>query len=182
MSNNTTKYYVHYGHDKFDKEKFQDISNTPFANKPRGGLWASPVKAPFSWKDWNETEDFVKCDDNNCFTFKLERNAKIYEIHSVDDFLKMAKAYPGGMGRLGDMVDINFEEMANDYDGIELFLSEDRQLYWSMYGWDCDSIIILKPDVVVEVDKEIALNGGEGNIGDNQYGVGDGINEDEECL
>ena len=46
------------------------------------------------------------------------------------------------------------------YDGIELHLSEEITddskdgLYWKLYGWDCDSILVMNPDVVIPVEIE----------------------------
>lgn len=44
------------------------------------------------------------------------------------------------------------------YDGIELHISEETtdldkydELYFALYGWDCDSILIMNPDVVITV-------------------------------
>ena len=46
----------------------------------------------------------------------------------------------------------DFEKLLSDgVDAIELFISDDRELYWSLYGWDCDSILIMNPDVVREI-------------------------------
>lgn len=42
-------------------------------------------------------------------------------------------------------------------DAIELHLSEDESpdgmngLYWLLYGWDCDSILILNPKIVIPI-------------------------------
>ena len=50
---------------------------------------------------------------------------------------------------------LDFELLTYEYDAIELHLSEDNSrgdfmecLYWVLYGWDCDSILIMNPDVV----------------------------------
>ncbi len=42
-----TPTYIHYGSNKFDKERFVPIQNCYPRNKPVGGLWASDVKAEF---------------------------------------------------------------------------------------------------------------------------------------
>lgn len=52
---------------------------------------------------------------------------------------------------------IDFEALMKDYDAIEVHLSEESSckysdsLYWKMYTWDCDSILIMNPDIVVPV-------------------------------
>ena len=160
------KYYVHYGDAHFDPEKFDEIQNRTFMNKPLGGFWGSPINAGFGWKDWNDEEQFAECDQNNCIAFSLKPGANIYEIHTEHDWDELVKKYPGPMGKMPfpGMIDVNFERMADDYDGIELFLSDDGRLYHAMYGWDCDSILIFHPDVVKEVDKSIAFGD---NIGDS---------------
>lgn len=40
--------------------------------------------------------------------------------------------------------------MSKDYDAVEVLISEDRRLYQQLYGWDCDSILIMNPDIVIE--------------------------------
>lgn len=54
----------------------------------------------------------------------------------------------------------DFEKMKNDgVDAIELHLSEDKSenyfegLYYTLYGWDCDCILILNKYIVVEKDE-----------------------------
>lgn len=44
--------YISYGLGKFDVDKFDEIQNVEYRNKPKGGLWASPVSAKRGWKDW----------------------------------------------------------------------------------------------------------------------------------
>ena len=43
--------YIHYGHNKFDIDRFMPIQNKMFYNKPYGGLWASRIDARYGWKD-----------------------------------------------------------------------------------------------------------------------------------
>ena len=44
-----------------------------------------------------------------------------------------------------------FEKLAEIYDAVEVSISSDFDLYYKLYGWDCDSIVIMNPDVVVEL-------------------------------
>lgn len=58
---------------------------------------------------------------------------------------------------------IDFEALMKDYDAVEVHLSEDSTcgyddgLYWKMYAWDCDSILIMNPDVVITVSGRYKL-------------------------
>ena len=46
---------------------------------------------------------------------------------------------------------LDFEKLAETYDAVEVSISSDFDLYYKLYGWDCDSIVIMNPDVVVEL-------------------------------
>ena len=39
-------------------------------------------------------------------------------------------------------------ELKKEYDAIEIVIDK---LYWDLYGWDCDSILILNKEVVIEI-------------------------------
>lgn len=137
--------YIHYGHTKFEPDRFKEIKNRFFFVKPSGGFWASPVDAKWGWKDWCEAEDFRECNIENSFKFTLKDTANVIHIHSVDDLEMLPKIG----SNVTDQVLLDFEKLCNDgVDAIELHLSDDNELYWVLYGWDCDSILIMNPDII----------------------------------
>lgn len=137
--------YIHYGHTKFEPDRFKEIKNRFFFVKPSGGFWASPVDAKWGWKDWCEAEDFRECNIENSFKFTLKDTANVTHIHSVDDLEMLPKIG----SNVTDQVLLDFEKLCNDgVDAIELHLSDDNELYWVLYGWDCDSILIMNPDII----------------------------------
>lgn len=148
--------YIHYGHRQFEKSKFVKTENRPYFCKPYGGLWASPVNAKFGWKEWCQTNDDAELEEENSFRFTLAAGAKVWHIWSTDD----AKRMPQQEDKLGtNMLCPDFERLVADgYDAVELHLSEEKGehgltdgLYFLLYGWDCDSILVLNPDVVEEI-------------------------------
>ena len=44
------------------------------------------------------------------------------------------------------LVEYDFERVAKDYDFIDFKVKE---LYYQLYGWDLDSILVLNPDVII---------------------------------
>ncbi len=140
--------YIHYGHKKFEKDKFIEIQNQLF-NKPIGGLWASSLNSKYGWKEWNESEKLVECNEFNSFKFQLKKDARILEIDSHEVVLKLP--VQGKYDMSCCMLLIDFEKIKNSYDAIEFLVTKDRQLYWDLYGWDCDSILILNKECIVEV-------------------------------
>lgn len=153
------KTYIHYGSKQFDKERFTPIQNCYPRNKPIGGLWASEVGARYGWKRWCEGENY-RTDhyrEDNYFKFTIAENAKILTLLCADD----VKAMPM-LGKAG-VVDYkpDFEEiMSLGYDAIDYRLSDEvgafafDSLYWCLYGWDCDSILILNKDIVIPITEE----------------------------
>lgn len=141
--------YVHYGHKQFLKQRFIEIRNEWV--KPIGGLWASDVNAEYGWKQWNESENFRECSEDKAFYFDLAAGANVLHIRKKEDLDDLPK-YQDIEFAIGNTAYLDFEMLKDlGVDAIELHLSEDHRLYWVLYGWDCDSILILNPDVVVEV-------------------------------
>ncbi|MBQ2892250.1 MAG: hypothetical protein IJN03_02750 [Bacilli bacterium] len=141
--------YIHYGHENFDIKLFNKIKNRPEAVKPIGGLWASRVDTTDGWIDWckgNEI-DWARLDVS--FKFKLKPEAKVLLIDSMDKL----KELPKQKSILGHSpwTLLDFEKLAEEYDAVEVILN--RGLYFELYGWDCDSIIIMNPEII-ELIKE----------------------------
>lgn len=130
--------FIHYGATEFDAGKVLPIQNSG-RNKPFGGMWASPVDAEFGWKDFCEAEDFRVCREN--FEFELAPDARILRLVNKGD----EKVLPV-IGNTNFGLPVDFEKVAEEYDAIYL---EIKNMYYAMYGWDCDSLLVLNPAVVV---------------------------------
>lgn len=140
------KVYEHYGCKAFDMDKFMPITNMGSFPKPRGGLWASPVNTEFGWIQWCEKEEFAHYNPDNKFQFRLSDSARVLEIRSVE---QIKEILPSDMYKVcyGVYV-LDFERLCSYYDAVELFLTDNGSLYHDFYGWDCDSIVILNPDII----------------------------------
>lgn len=151
--------YRHYGSNEFNIEKFKEIKNRDYWNKPKGGLWASSISAEYGWKDWCNAEDFRKETFDKYFDFKLE-NANILRIKNKIDAYEIEKENPKFIRmKTGSFYEekivLNFEFIKKYYDAIEIYAGSDRYLYFAFYGWDCDSIVILNKDKIKVVNDEI---------------------------
>lgn len=145
--------YIHYGSSEL--LQMQPIKNQHCWTKPSGGMWASPLKAKFGWKDWCLREQFHTGSLEQYFTFTLKEDAKIIHIYSIKDLKQLPKQKYNDLSEIYEMLD--FEVLAKDYDGIELHLSEEKHvsrdiskcLYFRLYGWDCDSILLFNSDCII---------------------------------
>lgn len=141
--------FIHYGHDKFEKDKFGPVKNRLDASKPKGGLWASRVDSPNSWKEWCESSGFGTEKLNTRFMFTLKEDAKVLRIINTKQLEQLPKMKnPLPITTIWPMID--YEELATEYDALEVLISEDHELYSSLYGWDCDSIVIMNPEVIIQ--------------------------------
>ena len=144
---------IHYGDDRFHPDKFESIKNCNFV-KPRGGLWASPKDSPFGWKYWCQNEDFHTEELKDSFRFTLDKKAKILTIDSLKRFLLVNIAYAQAEIVFGHIY-LDFEKIAKKYDAIYLTWKGQCETRYSyptgLYGWDCESILILKPNYIHEL-------------------------------
>lgn len=147
--------YVTYGIQKadFSAEKFYKTKHV-LPCKPDYGLWASRIDAEYGWKEWCEDSDFRECSDSCKMEFELAANTKILEIHCEEDVLpyivKGRYNMSFGQSKTNISDGINFEKLKSEgFDGLELFILEDRRLYDGVFNaWDCDSITIWNYDVI----------------------------------
>jgi len=148
--------YIHYGASKYDPNKFNPIRSNPVLLKPDGGLWASPIGAKLGWKDWYEGNDFRVERLEDSFQFTLSSNANIINLYSADQLHNLPKAKQEFMPILNSWVYLDFEKLKDDgVDAVQVNISDDiteerkEGLYWKLYGWDCDSILVLNKEVII---------------------------------
>ena len=145
------KKYIHYGHKSFDRRLFTPVINGGlYVPKPHGGFWASAVDAVHGWKEWCADSKFFRCTERNSFTFTLAPDANVLVIDNAD-ILETLPQMPYDGEIKPTWVALDFEAIRDfGVDVIEYVLSSDGRLYFSLYGWDCDSILVMNPDVIVE--------------------------------
>ena len=147
--------YIHYGATHYNKAIFNEVKNISLFPKPTGGLWASPEDAEFGWKEWCLREDSDDdCCEHNSFRFKLTESANIIKITSAKDLSALPLQSREGLPLdICSWVCLDFERIVADgVDAIEIVMSNDwSALHFALYGWDCDSILVLNPDVIVQI-------------------------------
>ena len=139
--------YIHYGHDRFDKGMFDAIKNIPSFTKPNGGLWGSRKNSEYGWKYWCEESNF-HIDLEKSFEFSLKDGSRLLTIDSCEKLLNLPRTKIQSNAFLPTFLD--FERLSENYDAIEVLISEDGYLYRELYGWDCDSILVMNPDVIIQ--------------------------------
>ena len=155
--------YRHFGSSKFDRELFNPIHNRPFSNKPFGGLWACPVEdKDIDWEEWCRREEFNLESLEEHFDFTIKDDSKIMVIKDIKDLDKLPRVKNPEFILEYDIMNsnIDFEELAKEYDGIMVWIyrSSDIDLtrmsfdgiYYRMYGWDVDTLVVFNPDIIEE--------------------------------
>lgn len=140
----------------FDPEKV-DIHNNPWRNKPMGGFWGTPEDSSNNWKNLCLSKKIRVESLNHSIRFRLIDGARVYLIDSeekeetlplqlIDEATKLKgiREYQPKLDRIYD-----FEALKKEgYDAVEISISECPRLFWLMYGWDCDSIVVMNPEVI----------------------------------
>jgi hypothetical protein len=143
---------VHYGANSFDAAEFGEIKNRNFV-KPSGGLWASPVESDYGWRHWCTAEEYQVDSLKKSFTFWYEGNVLV-----IDDFIDLSKIVWREVDEYRSIKYPDFEEMLRR--GVDAIWLTNRgqwetRDHWgsgrSLYGWDCESVLIMNPDKIEEV-------------------------------
>jgi len=143
---------IHYGATTFDPSLFEEISNREMTrNKPKGGLWTSPVDSEYGWKEWCKDENFRDCSKDESFIISLKEDTHILEINNRIDLEEFEWIINAEWDWLNG---IDFEELKSRYDAVHL--TDTGQ--WAtrgygeknLYGWDCESVLILNKECINE--------------------------------
>ena len=147
------KTYIKYGDTEFDPNKFNYIKNRIMFVKPYGGLWATSNEYEYDWKQWCKDNEFFKHDLNLFFEFTLKPDSKILTIKKNNDLRYLPKqlfSHPDLSFQT--FIYLDFEELAKTYDALEVLISNDYgfgdNLYTTLYGWDCDTLLVMNPDSI----------------------------------
>jgi len=130
---------------KFDRKKFNSIKNRMHV-KPEGGLWASPINSTWGWKDWCESESYGDLSSN--FEFEFEGN--VFVINSLQDAMKMPWREVEGYRSIKypdyeKMIELGYDAILLTENGQQ----ETRYSEPSLYGWDCESVLVMNPSGVL---------------------------------
>ncbi len=147
------QWYKFYHNDFYTLAKFEPVSNRPFFPKPYGGLWASPIFSDYGWKEWCKCNEFYGKGFGVCNMFRLKPDARVLRIESDDDLDTIEKncdILQRVDSHFSDrVICMDFEKLLKlGYDAVEVWMNTAR-IYFGLYGWDCDSIIILNPDCII---------------------------------
>ena len=144
---------VHYGSSVYKPEIFRAVKNVGRV-KPIWGLWTSPIKSNWGWKDWCLAENFRTCDDSDSFNLRFKEGSKILVIDSLQDLEKLPKYKVEYTERFSKEYP-DFELLSKECDAIWLTEKGQTETHLShplsLYGWDCESILILNTDCCYEV-------------------------------
>lgn len=146
--------YITYGVSEFDVNKFNPIKNSGI--KPSGGFWASPSNTnAMTWKDWLEWEMPEWLDRySDSVEFTLKPDTRLLEINTLE---KLNNVLGTNVSSKDSLYHIDFEKLATEYDAIQFNVrSNFDELYWPLYGWDIDSLVIFNPDVVQTMPKPVS--------------------------
>ena len=169
--------YVHYGSDHFIPAAFIPVRNAGWMEdgwrpKPADGtgLWASRVNDEWGWEAWCRGAEFHLDALNQSFRFTMP-GAKILLLDDPEQLVSLPKLHPWETKKLlwldsikpgeiptKDQLEqlympnwcyLDFEKLAEEYDAVEL------QNHWlfnsSLATWDCNCVLVLKEDKVVEI-------------------------------
>lgn len=149
--------FLAHGIKELDKNKFNKVEN--FFTKPKGGLWASIYidndKEDYqsSWLEWIDV-CMPQWRKDYGITFSVKENANIFIINDEEDVKFLETKYPAKeKDMFTSFKTIDFEKMSEDFDGAYLTYKGSKELYYVLYGWDVESLVLFNLDCIKDVEK-----------------------------
>jgi len=148
--------FIHYGSSVYYPMKVRPVKNSSCRNKPTGGFWMSPIESLLGWKDWCIIENF-NCEKlSESFQLKFREYSKIFIINNLVDLNKLPTfIHYNKYAQINDEF-IDFEKISQGYDAIWLTAKGEVSTCWitsrpSLYGWDCESVLVFNRDCIYQI-------------------------------
>lgn len=140
--------YIHYGSSCFVPQLFEPIKNVKRRAKPSGGLWAAKDDRR-GWFEFCLDMDFPSERTDTSFTFTLRKDANVLHLSNPEDLkdLPRFKTRQPRWLREYHWPPLDFEELLRR--GVDAIDVEIKNLHDHMPTWDCDSLLVLNPNVVL---------------------------------
>jgi len=134
---------VHYGDDEYMSNKFEPIKDVPYRNKPKGGLWTSPLDCKWGWKDWCITENFGNIEKY----FVIRFTGTVFKIDSYQDAMELPWIEQGSTHFLvfQPLVLMGIDAVYLTENGEDETRFSDPK---SLYGWDCETVLVMNPECI----------------------------------
>jgi len=151
---------LHFSFAQIMREREIPIKNDEmtFRYKPDGGFWTSTWREETQdseWVEWCRGENFASPDESNWFLLTPKEDSKLYVIDTYADLERLlayypwtsplAKSLPRESYLLKYYTGIDFERLAQDYDGLHLTYEGNNRLHLSyplnLNGWDAESTV-----------------------------------------
>lgn len=155
--------YINMSRYEFDINRFNPITNCNGFIKPNGGLWACTYEENYVWRDTLDILGISYRMKNYKYynIFELREDARILNISCIKDLEDVMEKYQSeetkkiGLSILSQALD--FEKLAKDYDAFHvedcevLYINYFYRSY-SLYGYDCESLIVFNPDIMINIE------------------------------
>jgi hypothetical protein len=142
-----------YGKKSFINTKFKSVSNGNII-KPVGGLWASPIRSIYGWKDWCMSNEWEL--EKLTTSFEFDFIGKTIIIDSEKDLSRLI------WRKIDKRLELeypDFEATKKIADAIFLTAQGERSTRYTfprnLYGWDCESIFIMNPETIYPLKHKI---------------------------
>ena len=147
------------GIDEIRKDKFEKIKNMRRGNKPRGGLWTSPIDSIYGWYNFVKGERY-RSDHylDKMVLITLKPDARIYKIDSVEEFdlcPHLKEPLTMSQDMFSKFKKIDFEKLSKDYDGIWVTVkaivdleNRHQDFMGDLYGWDVETVLLFNLDCI----------------------------------
>ena len=151
--------YGHFGTGTFHPEYFVKITNDPVRSKPYGGLWASHVNASRGWEEFCSREQYDVASLRKHFDFTLRPDANVYIVRTMKDLtvLPMREnpnpaVYGMYLPDFEKCIELGIDAVELAWYGDEFRQTDSGPVGGTLRSWDCDSIVILNPDIILTED------------------------------
>lgn len=156
MSTENTVVYRHFGSGAFRPECFAEITNDPVRSKPYGGLWASRVGASRGLEEFCQRERYNTASLQEHFDFTLLPDANVYMIRTMKDItvLPMREnpnpaVYGMYLPDFEKCIGLGIDAVELAWYGGEFRQADSGPVGGALRSWDCDSIVILNPNIIM---------------------------------